>query len=405
MKVLVFTTLYPNNVWPNHGVFIRERMIHFAKLEGCSVKVVAPVPYFPAFKGNWRWSFSQVAPMEVRDGIEVYHPRYYMIPKFGMTLYGWLMFLSTLHTVKTMQKAFDFDIIDAHFVYPDGFAGVLLGKYFNKPVIVSARGSDINLYSTLPIIRRMLCYTLSRAKRVIAVSQALKTSIATFGVSGDKVAVVPNGVDVKKFYPLAKEAARSELNLARNRIILSAGNLTVNKGFDLLIRAFSRLANDASGVDPFLVIVGEGAMRAQLENLINSLGIRDRAKLVGAVPHEQMHLWYSAADLFCLASRREGWPNVVLESFACGTPVVATNVGGIPEIITADYLGVVVERDELALADAIESALKKRWNSNAITRYAKNQSWARVSLALSDLFQSVVDKNHATRRQSLRETA
>jgi len=170
MKVLVFTTLYPNNVWPNQGVFIKERMTQFARLDGCEVKVVAPVPYFPPIKANWRWRFSQVAPSEVRDGIEVYHPRYYMTPKWGMTLYGILMFLSVVLAVRKLRRDFDFDLIDAHFVYPDGFAAVLLGKCFNKPVVVTARGSDVNLYSAFPIIHRLLRYTLNEAKSVIAVS-------------------------------------------------------------------------------------------------------------------------------------------------------------------------------------------------------------------------------------------
>jgi teichuronic acid biosynthesis glycosyltransferase TuaC len=174
MKVLIFTSLYPNNVWPNHGVFIKERMTQFAKLDGCDVKIVAPVPYFPRFKLNWRWRFSQVVRREFRDGVEVYHPRYFMTPKVGMVLYGWMMFLSVLPIVKKIQKNFDFDLIDAHFIYPDGFAAVLLGQLFGKPVVVSARGSDINLFETLPVIRKLLQYVLRKAARVIAVSQALK---------------------------------------------------------------------------------------------------------------------------------------------------------------------------------------------------------------------------------------
>src|SRR5262249_21430057 len=154
MKVLVFTSLYPNNIWPNHGVFIKERMAQFAKLNACEVKVVAPVPYFPAVKLNWRWRFSQIAPVEIRDGLEVYHPRYFLIPKVGMVLYGLMMFVSVLSTVRRVQRSFDFDLIDGHYVFPDGFAAVLLGRFFGKPVVVSARGSDINFYSNFPVIRR-----------------------------------------------------------------------------------------------------------------------------------------------------------------------------------------------------------------------------------------------------------
>ena len=397
MKVLVFTTLYPNNIWPNHGVFIKERMAQFATLDGCEVKVVAPVPYFPPIKFNWRWRFSQVAKYEVRDGIDVYHPRYYMMPKWGMIFYGVLMFLSVLRAVKRLRNDFDFDLIDAHFVYPDGFAAVLLGKYFNKPVVVSARGSDINLFSTFPIIRRMLSYTLKKATRVIAVSQALKGAITNLRVPADKVFVVPNGVDMKKFYPLPKESARSELNLPKKRIILSVGNLTANKGFDLLIRVFSRLVKDPSGDDLFLVIVGEGTMRRQLESLITSLRIDDKVKLVGAVPHERMHLWYNAADIFCLMSEREGLPNVLIEALACGVPAVATTVGGIPEIISSDQLGLLTGREESEIADAIRAGLAKTWHAGAALEHIMTFSWERSARTVQQIFQQALEAGYAPR--------
>src|SRR5262245_3251327 len=191
MKVLVFTSLYPNNIWPNHGVFIKERTSHFAKFDGCEVKVVAPVPYFPAVKLNWRWSFSQVARRESRDRIEVYHPRYFITPKVGMMLYGWMMFLSVLPVVREIQKNFAFDLIDAHYVYPDGFAAVLLSRFFKKPVVVSARGSDINLFKTFPLIRRRLKFVLRKADRVIAVSEALRNTMVELQVPKNKIDVIP----------------------------------------------------------------------------------------------------------------------------------------------------------------------------------------------------------------------
>jgi glycosyltransferase involved in cell wall biosynthesis len=407
MKVLVFTTLYPNNVWPNHGVFIKERMKQFAMLDGCAVKVVAPVPYFPPIKANWRWRFSQVATSELRDGIEVYHPRYFMTPKWGMLFYGVLLFFSALRCVKRLRKEFDFDLIDAHFVYPDGFAAILLGKFFNKPVVVSARGSDINLYATLPMIRRILSYTLSRAKRVVAVSQALKEEITKLGVSADKVVVVSNGVDVKRFYPLPKEQAQRELQLPRKRIILSAGNLTANKGFDLLVRAFSRLADDPSGNDLHLVIVGEGTERRPLERMVTSLGINNRVKLVGAVAHERMHLWYNAADIFCLVSEREGLPNVLLEALACGVPVVATQVGGIPEILSSDELGLLTGREESKVADAIRAALAKTWRADALIEHVMNLSWDDSARTVRKIFQGALqpDSNQRGNGEPDREGA
>lgn len=375
MKILVFTSLYPNNVWPNHGVFIKERMRQFAKFEGYEVKVIAPVPYFPAIKLNWRWRFSQVARRESRNGIEVHHPRYFLTPKIGMSLYGWMMFLSVLPAVRRIQKDFDFDLIDAHYVYPDGFAAVLFGRVFKKPVVVSARGSDINLFKTFPLIRKLLRYVLRRAARVIAVSKALKEAMVQLGIPEEKISRIPNGVDPEQFYPVPKEQARRELGLPNRRTVLSVGNLTDNKGFDLVIKSFRVLVDRFHEKDIQLAIVGDGPCRSHLEKLILSLRLDGQVRMVGAVSHDKLRLWYSGADVFCLASRREGWPNVLLESLACGTPVVATAVGGIPEIISSDNVGLLSEREESKLAEAIRAALKKSWRSDEIVAYARRFTW------------------------------
>ena len=391
MKVLVFTTLYPNSVWPNHGVFIKERISRLVGLDGCEVKVIAPVPYFPAVKFNWRWKYSQVAHREWRDGIEVHHPRYFITPKIGMALYGWMMFVTVLAAVKKVQKNFDFDLIDAHFVYPDGFAAIQLGRIFKKPVVVSARGSDINLYKTFAGISKLLQYVLSKADRVIAVSQALKRAMVDLGIAEGKIFPIPNGVDLEKFYPVPKERARQQLGLSNGRMILSVGNLTPNKGFDLLIRSFAILIDRLDEPELQLTIVGEGLFRSKLEKLIATLNLHGRARLVGALPHNQLRLWYSAADLFCLVSHREGWPNVILESLACGTPVVATPAGGIPEILNSETLGLLTERDERKIADAIVAALGKKWISDQLVAHARNHSWNRAAADVLGVFQSALD--------------
>ena len=389
MKVLVFTTLYPNNIWPNHGIFVKERMSHFARLGGCKVMVIAPVPYFPRFRIGWRWVYSQIAQKEMIDRVEVYHPRYFMIPKIGMALHGLLMFLSVLSIVKKVKKEFDFDLIDAHYVYPDGFAAVLLGRVFRKPVVVSARGSDINLFTRFPLIRRLIRYTLLKADRVISVCQALKKKMIHLGIPRNKISVIPNGVDQDKFFPFPKEEARRRLGLPVDRnVILSVGNLTSNKGFHLLIRALKVLHTKFHEKNLHLVIVGEGKFQSELERLIASLNLENHVRLAGAVSHKELYLWYSAADVFCLASSREGWPNVLLESLACGTPVVATPVGGIPEIVSSERIGLLTQRNEQEIAEGISNALKKPWQSDAIIQYARQHTWNEVALSALHVFES-----------------
>ena len=391
MNVLVFTSLYPNNVWPQHGVFVKERMTTFAQIEGCSVKVVAPVPYFPPIKIGHRSRFSQIMRREVIEGLEVYHPRYFMVPKVSMALHGLFMFLSILPYIKKFQRNFSFDIIDAHYVYPDGFAAVLLGSFFRKPVVVSARGSDINLFAKFPLIRRFLQYTLNKADRVIAVSQALKNVILALHIPEEQITVISNGVDIEKFYPFLKGEARRKLRLPHNkRILLSVGGLVPLKGFDLLIKALKLLFEERHERDLYLVIVGEGSCRKELEQLIDTLGLGEHVSLVGAIPHQELYCWYSAADLFCLASSREGWSNVVLEALASGTPVVATDVESIPEIICSDRLGILTKRDERELAAGIAAALKKSWQSDAIVQYARDQTWDSVASSVLHTFQTVL---------------
>lgn len=390
MNVLVFSSLYPNNVWPHHGVFVKERMATFAKVHGSGLKVVAPVPYFPSLGFGSRRLYTQVARQEIRDGLEVYHPRYVMTPKVGMVSYGMLMYLSVLPAIKRIHQAFDFDVIDAHFVYPDGFAAVLLGRYFRRPVVVSARGSDINLYAGFPLVRHLLRYTLRRADKVISVCEALKDAMVDLGIDRSKITVIPNGVDSGKFFPFPKVEARRKLGLPDKRIILSVGGLIPRKGFDILIDALDILVRERGDSNLYLVIAGEGPSHKDLRQLVASRALAGYVHFAGAVPHEELCLWYSAADLFCLASSREGWPNVILESLACGTPVVATAVWGIPDIIRSEDLGLLTERNERDLAQTIKKALAHRWDSDSIVRYARSHTWERVADSVFRVFESVL---------------
>lgn len=390
MNILVCSSLYPNHIWPQHGVFIKERMTHFSKTTGHALKVVAPVPYYPPIKLGSRWRYSQVRRRELLDGIEVYHPRYVIVPKLGMTTYGLSMFLTLLACARNIRRHFDFDLIDAHYVYPDGFAAVLLGLALGKPVVVSARGTDINLYGQMPLIRPFLRFTLRRAAHVIGVSEALKDVMVRLGIQADHISVIPNGVDARKFSPVPQSEARSRLGLPNGTYLLSVGNLTKNKGFHLLLQALHVLRTRHHLTQLGLLIVGDGPMRAELERLAASLDLTDHVRFAGRVPHEQLHLWYSAADLFCLASEREGWPNVLMEAMACGLPIVATRVGGIPEIVSSEAVGLLARRDHQDLAYTIMAALQRPWRSDVVRQHAAGYSWTQVTEALSRTFEDTL---------------
>lgn len=386
MNILVLSSLYPNNMQPNHGIFVSQRLSHFARITGHPVQVVAPVPYFPPIKISQRWRFSQVQHQEIQAGIPVFHPRYFMTPKVGMSLYGWMMYLSILPQVKKIHKQFAFDLIDTHYVYPDGFAGIQLGRYFDKPVVVSARGSDINQYQYLPIIRRLLKFVLQRAQASVAVSAALKSAMVNLGAPQERVWVISNGIDQQKFFPMAKDVARQKTGLTGKKIILSVGSLIPIKGFDLLIKAFKELRIQGPQSDLHLIIVGEGDARKDLEALVTSLDLADHVHLVGSKPHAELNLWYNAADLFCLLSSREGHPNVVMEALACGVPVLATPVGGIPEIIRSADLGLLTERNVADVAKGMHLALAKSWQREKIQDAVSKCTWENVALQLLGVF-------------------
>lgn len=386
MNILVFTSLFPNNENINRGVFIKERVRNYTLAGGAKVIVVAPVPYFPAIPFFPRWSqHRKIKKEEYLDGIQVLHPRYITIPKIGMTLYGLLMFLSLFLFLKRLNNIFPIDIIDAHWVYPDSFAAVLFGKCIRRPVFVSARGSDINNYARQRIIKHLIYYTLRNATHIITVSAALRNIIVKeLGIETTKISVIPNGVDRGKFYLLEKKHTRDLLRIPKNKkIILTVGTLRQLKGQSILIEAVRQIPRN----DVLLLIIGEGKDRTSLEDKIRQWDLADKVQLLGAKPHYELRFWYAVADLFALASEKEGCPNVVLEAMACGKPVITTDVGDICEIISSRKHGIIVEsRTPQAFASAIEEALYINWEEDAIQEYAAGFTWEVVALQLCSLF-------------------
>jgi glycosyltransferase involved in cell wall biosynthesis len=359
MKILVYTSLFPNHLNPDFGIFIKNRMFNFAKLDNCQIVVVAPVPYCPPWKRLGRWyEFSKIKKKEVMQGIIIYHPRYLLVPKISMLVHGLSMFLSSIGTIKKIKKEFSFDLIDAHYVYPDGFAGLLLGRYFNKPLVVTARGSDIHQFSQMRFIKPFIKKTLKQSQHNISVCNALGKIMIDLGSPVERIDVIPNGVDIDRFFPVDKKAARKYLSISpTTKVIFSVGSLIPLKGHHLTIEALKEIIKQIP--EAHLYIAGKGDYLKALENKISELRLEKFITLLGHVRHTELINWYSAADVFCLASSREGWANVIMESMACGTPVVATNVWGAPEIITDPDVGILVERNPEAISKALIHALKE----------------------------------------------
>lgn len=389
MKVLTFTTLFPNNVQPLAATFVRERMMrakrHF------ELQVVAPVPWSPPLIANPRWSqFRGVELVEAIDGVPVYHPRYVITPKIGMCLYGGMLFASCNRFVRALRRSYRFELIDAHYLYPDGLAAVLLGRRLGVPVVLSARGSDVNLFPTFRLVRPWIQYAMREATAVISVSAALKRKMVRLGCPAEKIRVIPNAVDHGVFRPMDRAQARRQLGEAlQGRMVLSVGNLKPEKGFRTLLEAFLLLR--ARDPDLRLRLIGDGPDRRYLAQRIATAGL-EPATLVGAIPRQQISPWYSAANVFALASEAEGNPNVINESLACGTPVVTADLweGDLP--YTPEQ-GITAERlDAATFADATGRALSRDWDCTSIANGMRAYTWDDAAHQLVAVFSAALEK-------------
>ena len=391
LRLLTFTTLYPSASQPRHGIFVETRLRHLLNTGAIEARVVAPVPWFPSRASVFgRYAkFARTPLTEDRSGLLVHHPRYIAIPRIGMLSQPRSLAWAAARTIAAIvAEGYEFDAIDAHYFFPDGVAAAYLAQRFGKPFVVTARGSDINLIARLARPRQMILDAARMAGRLIAVSAALKRAMIELGIEAERVVVLRNGVDLDLFRPIPMTEARPRLGLGPGQIVASVGNLVPEKGHDLVLSAIAGLEN-ASGI-----IVGEGPERQRLQRLASALGISDRIRFLPIVPQDQLAIVYSAVDVLALGSTREGWPNVLLEAMACGTPVVAMDVGGVGEIITKEEVGRLVgRRDASAFAMAIQQLMARPPDRAAIRRYAQNFGWGPVSLGQVELFAELVERH------------
>lgn len=383
MRVLSLTTVFPNPVQPSHGVFVRERLRRLAS--HADVTVVAPVPYFPAATGRMASRPRGVPAHRTEGDFEVHHPRFWSPPAVGKSLDGWLYAASIAGLVRRLHERHRFDLLDAHFAYPDGFAAVQLGRMVDVPVSITLRGTLPDL-ARRPSRRWALRRALHGADSLLAVSASLRDDAARLGVDPARVTVVPNGIDLDTFRPLDRQQARQRLGLPGDaRIVLTVGALREVKGHHYLLRAMAALPSGLE--DTRLVVVGGASISddrsTALRRLAAELGISDRVIWAGPRPHGEIPSWLAASDVFVNASRREGCCNALLEALACGRPAVATAVGGNPEIISDDSVGVLVRPgDPAGLAAGLHGVLERAWQPERIRDHVRDRSWDATATAV-----------------------
>jgi len=296
------------------------------------------------------------------------------------------------HVKSQLQKCgAKFDLIHAHFTWSAGYAGARLKEEHGIPFVVTGHGYDV--YS-LPFKdhewREKIEYVLNTADHVITVSQSNLACIRKLDVS-TPVTVIPNGFRSDLFHPRDSAECRRALNLPQDRkIILTVGNLEPIKGQKYLVEALKQIARERK--DVLCAIVGAGKLRGSLERQIRSLGLEDYVVLAGGKPHDEIPLWMNACDLFVLPSLNEGNPTVMFEALGCGKPFVGTRVGGVPEVITSDDYGLLVEpADSEDLAEKILIALDREWDREAILEYAQRYTWKNIAKEIMGVYAQILE--------------
>jgi len=370
LNVLTLSTLFPDMSRPNFGVFVERQARELASRDGVDVTVVAPlgIPPWPLSKAK-RYAPLLALPRKERwKDLTVYRPTFPIIPKFGGRTNVYSMTRAILPLVRRLHAEKPFDVIDASFFFPDGPVAQRLSKALGIPYSIKARGADIHYWGTSKGTRNMVKRAADDAAGLLAVSGAMRRSMARMGIDSDRVRVHYTGVDLDRFEIADRAAAKEALGF-EGPVVLCVGALIPRKGQELLVRALPKLHAVT------LLFAGQGQYRRSLENLAQELGVDRRIGFLGSVPHDRLPRIYAAADVMALPSSSEGLANAWVEALACGTPIVITDVGGARELLDRPEAGTIVEREAQAIATAINAILSDPPEREAVRGAALRFTW------------------------------
>ena len=351
MRLLFVSNLFPNSAEPVRGVFNAQQVAALSKK--CEVTVVAPTGH--------------TVPDQVRGSVRVIHPKYFHVPVFSRPLNGWLF----ARAIEPVIRREQFDTVLASWAYPDAYGVMLVAEKWKFPFATVVLGSDVNVFFENPTRKRQILRALRASRVVFTKSRALQTRLAAEGIES---VVNYNGIDRARFHPLDRAEACRKLRLdMKRRRVLFVGNLIPVKGPTVLAKAAEQLS------EADVIFVGSGTEKIRA-------GHR-----VGARSHDEIPLWMSACDVLCLPSLNEGLPNVVLEAMACGLPVVASRVGGVPEVVRDGTNGLLVPPvDVVALVNALRRALATKWDRERICASVSQFDWDKSTSTLLGTLQRVV---------------
>lgn len=384
LRILSFTTLFPNPGEPGRGTFVRSRLAALARR--ADLTVVAPVN-----AGRRPGALREPIRRDDPAGFPVFHPRFAVLPGFLKSWDAALLHWETWPQIARAAAKAAPDLVDAHYAYPDGAAAARIADALRKPYVLTVRGSDLEVLARDPARRPAIERTLRRAGAVIAVSASLARRARELGAEPSRVHEIGNGVDLAAFAPSDRGAARRRLGLSPEEpAIVAVGRLDPIKGLDLAIEAMALLRRERS-TPARLHLVGEGPARHSLEALVRERGLESSVSFHGEVSPSSLASWYAAADVVTLLSHSEGCPNVVIEAIACGRPVVATNVGGVPELVRDGVTGLLIEgREPARVVERWIEALEAEWDPPAVASQVGGRDWDEVARRQMEVYRSVV---------------
>ncbi len=394
-KILVLSYLFPNSQQPNHGIFVLNRLKALSQY--VDIKVINPIPWFPGQFLFSRYKENKLIPKkEIIGGLEVYHPRFLSIPKFFKSneANSYLKAIDSL--INNIRTDFKFEIVDMHWTFPDLPAGLKIAKKYKSKSMVTLRGMEAFHLQDKDNRKEIVADGLKAVDAIISLSNEMKDIADKITDQPDKSTVIRNGVDTEQFYYIPQQQARSKIKMDINEIsILSVGSLIYRKGFDLLVNCISELVKIDKYKNIRLYIIGsqgpEGDYRKELYALIKEKNVEKNIIFKGQVKNKDLKYWYSAVDLFCLASRGEGSPNVLSEAIGCGCPSVTTNVGSAKEIIESEQnLGEWVNVDSVnSLLNGINTVLENDFNREKNAKRFNKFNWQWCAEKVIPIFQSV----------------
>ena len=377
MKVLIISHMYPSSFNEIAGIFVHEQVRALME-NGVEIQVVSPIPWtpFPINHMRHKWKkISQVPSRSVWEGVPVWYPRYVAFPRAWLFAgSGKRMYRGIRQLVRKIRREFPFDLIHAHVALPDGYAGALLAREYNVPLIVTIHGQDLQHTVFRGVrCRHALEFVFDSASRVIVVSSKLKR-LAKEHFGDHKICVIANGVDPEKVC-----TTKAQKNSLGSPILLSVSNLITTKGLDLNLMAIQRLHEKYPSIR--YKIVGSGPLEDELKNLADSLGIADNVDFLGALPHRTVMEHMAACDIFTLPSWSEGFGVVYLEAMAHGKPVIGCKGEGIEDFVEHGKTGLLVKpRDVEGLVEALDFLLSHPEEAQAMGKRAQklvleNYTW------------------------------